>query len=57
MLSGWDVELAPQGINVCLRVVEASKLHKMVASGRVCTICANHEIKGHFDLRKAVHGV
>ena len=55
--SGRNVKFAPESVDVCLRVVEASKLHEMIASGRVGTVCTDHEVEGHFNLWEAVHGV
>lgn len=47
------MEFAPQGVNVLLLVIHSGKLHQVIANGRVCTVCSNHEIKGDFDFSRA----
>lgn len=50
------MEFAPQGVDVLLLVVHSSKLHQVIANGRVSAICANHEIKSNLDFPGAAIG-
>ena len=54
--TGWQMELAPQRVDVLLLVVHPRVLHQVVADGRVRAVGSNHEVKGDFNLPGAAVG-
>lgn len=52
-LSGPQLELAPQGIDVLLLIVHAGKLHEVIAHSRVRSVGPDHEIEADFNLPEA----
>lgn len=40
----WDLELAPQGIDVFLGIVESDVFHHLAASLRVGAVCTDEEV-------------
>ncbi len=53
IISGFDMELAPQGVDVFLLVVHAGVLHHVIPDGRMGAIGPNHEVELDLDLSRA----
>lgn len=53
-VSGGDVKLTPQRVNVFLLEVDTSVLHQMIPRRGVRTVGPNEKVKGNFDLRRSV---
>ena len=49
-VAGFDLEFAPEGIDVFLVVGHAGVLHHMIPCCRVGTVGADEEVEVHFDL-------
>ena len=51
---GGDVELAPERVDVGLRVVHAEELHHVVANAAVGAIAAQDEVKVDLEFMRSV---